>query len=144
LPNIASVPTPTQNNNFNANEYIESSFDATSDNGYDINELNDDCIINLGLNQSFVELTAGTYDIYLIYKSASETVTYAVGEDSWAKLYIVNPNSTGVYEVPNMAAISSVKYYNLNGVESTQPMDGVNIRVTTYTDGTRHAVKALK
>jgi len=136
-------PAPTQNNNFNANEYIVSSFDATADNNYDISELNDGCIINVGPYQSFVELTAGTYDIYMIFKVVTSSDA-AVGEESNVKLYIVNPNSTGVYEVPNLATISSVKYYNLNGVESTQPMDGINIRVTTYSDGTRTAAKILK
>ena len=38
----------------------------------------------------------------------------------------------------------SVRYYNLAGVESATPFKGVNIRVTTYNDGTRTTVKVIK
>jgi hypothetical protein len=35
-------------------------------------------------------------------------------------------------------------YYNLAGVESAEPFKGVNIKVTTYCDGTRSSEKVLK
>ena len=40
--------------------------------------------------------------------------------------------------------VASVKYYNLAGIESDRPFDGVNIIVTTYTDGSRSSAKVLK
>lgn len=40
--------------------------------------------------------------------------------------------------------IANVCYYNLAGVESAEPQQGVNIKVTTYTDGTRSSEKVLK
>lgn len=40
--------------------------------------------------------------------------------------------------------VKMVRYYNTLGVESTTPFDGVNIIVTTFTDGTRAVVKAIK
>ena len=44
----------------------------------------------------------------------------------------------------NGKTISSVKYVNLAGVESDKPFDGVNIVVTTFTDGTKAATKVIK
>ena len=38
----------------------------------------------------------------------------------------------------------SVRYYNLAGVESSEPQQGVNIKVTTYSDGTRKSEKIAK
>ena len=38
----------------------------------------------------------------------------------------------------------SVRYYNLAGVESATPFKGVNIRVTTYNDGTHTTNKIIK
>ena len=40
--------------------------------------------------------------------------------------------------------IKGVRYYNLAGVESAEPQQGVNIKVTTYSDGTRTSEKVLK
>ena len=40
--------------------------------------------------------------------------------------------------------VKSVRYYNIAGIESNQPLDGVNIVVTTYTDGTTATSKLMK
>ncbi len=40
--------------------------------------------------------------------------------------------------------VKSVRYYNLAGVESAQPVKGVNIRVTTYSDGTTKSEKIVR
>ena len=37
----------------------------------------------------------------------------------------------------------SVRYYNLAGVESAEPQPGMNIKVTTYSDGTRKSEKVV-
>lgn len=37
-----------------------------------------------------------------------------------------------------------VRYYNLAGIESAEPFKGVNLKVTTYTDGTRTTEKIIK
>ena len=39
--------------------------------------------------------------------------------------------------------VSGVKYYNLAGVECVEPQDGINIKVTTYSDGTRKSEKVV-
>ena len=40
--------------------------------------------------------------------------------------------------------VAGVRYYNLAGVENTELQQGVNIKVTTYNDGTRSSEKVLK
>ena len=40
--------------------------------------------------------------------------------------------------------VAGVRYYNLLGVESAEPFQGVNVVVTTYTDGTRQARKVIR
>ncbi len=44
---------------------------------------------------------------------------------------------TGIEDIVAAAGVTSVKYYNLAGVESSTPHTGMNIVVTTHTDGTR-------
>lgn len=56
-------------------------------------------------------------------------------------------NVTAVREikvVPTSKDIVSVRYYNLMGVDSDKPFDGINIVVTTYSDGSRTSKKILR
>ena len=53
-------------------------------------------------------------------------------------------NVTTVKEVKTELTIVKVNYYNLMGVESSQPFDGINIVVTTYSDGSRTSQKILR
>lgn len=50
----------------------------------------------------------------------------------------------GVDDVEKSKTITSVKYYNLAGVDSAEPQDGVSIKVTTYSDGTRSSEKIVR
>ena len=50
----------------------------------------------------------------------------------------------GVEEVEKDKSVASVRYYNLAGVESAQPVKGVNIKVTTYSDGTTKSEKIMR
>ena len=52
--------------------------------------------------------------------------------------------ATGVNDVNSAKEVKGVSYFNMMGVESAQPFDGVNIMVTTYTDGTKSATKVLR
>ena len=52
--------------------------------------------------------------------------------------------ATGVNDVNSTKEVKGVSYFNMMGVESAQPFDGVNIMVTTYTDGTSSAAKVLR
>ena len=70
-------------------------------------------------------------------------VVYPVGFDPTNEANIVT-------RIENVAvdgtgkAVAGVKYYNLAGIESDRPFEGVNIIVTTYTDGSRSSSKVLK
>jgi hypothetical protein len=53
-------------------------------------------------------------------------------------------NLTAVNDIMAGKVIESVRYYNIMGVESAEPFEGVNIVVTRYTDGSISTVKILK
>ena len=50
---------------------------------------------------------------------------------------------SGVNELANGKTVANVRYFNVAGQEMAQP-SGMTIQVTTYTDGTRSAVKVVK
>ena len=57
-----------------------------------------------------------------------------------AELY----GSNAVVENLAQKTVSNVKYYNVAGMESNVPFEGVNIMVTTYNDGTTSTSKVIK
>lgn len=61
-----------------------------------------------------------------------------------AAIKAIPRDATGIEEIGNAKAVESVKYFNVAGVESDKPFDGVSIMVKTYTDGTRAASKVVK
>ena len=83
---------------------------------------------------------AGTYKVTLlreqIAKDPLSGVKIVVSKEN-------DPTPTAVNDI-NAKSVAGVKYYNLAGVESNKPFDGVNIMVTTYTDGTKAAAKVIK
>ena len=52
--------------------------------------------------------------------------------------------SSDVVETVGEKAIKSVKYYNVAGMESNEPFEGVNIKVVNYNDGTNSTSKIVK
>lgn len=56
----------------------------------------------------------------------------------------VPPVPTAVDDVTAAKVVASVKYVNLAGQVSDSAFDGVNIVVTTYTDGTTRSEKMMK
>ncbi len=52
--------------------------------------------------------------------------------------------TTGVEDVNAEKTVAGVVYYNLLGAASDRPFEGVNVVVTTYTDGTKSSKKILK
>ena len=58
--------------------------------------------------------------------------------------FTIKVDPVGVKDVNANKAVAGVKYYNIAGVESDRPFDGVNVVVTTYTDGTKAASKVIK
>ena len=53
-------------------------------------------------------------------------------------------DATAVEHVTADKEIASVRYVNVAGQQSETPFDGVNIVITTYTDGTISTVKVMK
>ena len=52
--------------------------------------------------------------------------------------------ATGVEDVNAEKTVAGVVYYNLLGAASDRPFEGVNVVVTTYTDGTKSSKKIIK
>ena len=52
--------------------------------------------------------------------------------------------STAVVENLAQKTVNNVKYFNVAGMESNVPFEGVNIMVTTYNDGTTSTCKVIK
>lgn len=51
--------------------------------------------------------------------------------------------TTAISEVSSAKKAKAIRYYNTLGTESFHPFKGINIMVTTHTDGTSNAVKVL-
>lgn len=58
-------------------------------------------------------------------------------------LYDMASQFAEITTVADGKQVSGVKYYNLAGVECVEPQDGINIKVTTYSDGTRSSEKVV-
>lgn len=52
--------------------------------------------------------------------------------------------TTGVETLATDKAVKSVRYFNLQGAELSEAAQGMNIIVTTYTDGTQNSIKVIK
>ena len=65
----------------------------------------------------------------------------AVRLDAFA---ITANNPTALDEMNAGKTIASIKYFNLAGQQMTELTDGVNLVVTTYTDGTRTTSKVIR
>lgn len=68
------------------------------------------------------------------------------GGTDWGPLVSApsNQTQTGVEDVETTKTVAGVKYVNLAGQMSETAFSGVNIVVTTYTDGTTSTVKVIK
>lgn len=59
-------------------------------------------------------------------------------------LTLTGSTPTGVEATRAAKTVASVTYYNLAGQPSPRPYNGLNLKVTTYTDGTRTTQKLLR
>ena len=69
-------------------------------------------------------------------------------DDSWTN-YIIYPisieeSTTAVRDIDTAKAVESVRYVNVAGLMSDKPFDGMNIVVTTYSDGSVKSHKLVK
>ena len=66
------------------------------------------------------------------------------GQTQYVKLNVVVDTATNVKEVSVHGDVLSVTYYNVSGMRSDKPFDGVNMVVTRYTDGTTSMTKIIR
>lgn len=93
---------------------------------------------NLGGGRVAIEINAEpqrTIGVKSFY-AGGDTVT----ESEMGLFYI---GQSGVSDI-QAKAVAGVRYYNLSGQSSDKPFDGINIVVTTHTDGTTTATKVIK
>jgi len=80
---------------------------------------------------------------YTVYAGDKARGTFTF-DNIYTDINLVINNITAVEDVNAQKSIASVAYYNMAGQMSAQPVQGVNIVVTTYTDGTRTTAKVVK
>lgn len=77
--------------------------------------------------------------------SKIETISISATKRAYVQsIEVIYDEATSVEDATAEKTVAGVKYYNLAGVESTTAFDGVNVKVITYTDGTKEAVKVIK
>lgn len=78
---------------------------------------------------------------------ADPTYVALYGEPAEAELLATNGDGgivTGINGVDASKAVQSVRFVNVAGQMSDKPFEGMNIMVTTYTDGTTATAKVIK
>ena len=103
--------------------------------------------IDLSLNSTQIPPTTGkAYNFDAIIRMVEPTRAEGLGNSNNYKVYPINLTDDVITAVTDVAGktVAGVKYYNLAGMESDRPFEGVNIIVTTYTDGSRSSAKVLK
>lgn len=94
------------------------------------------------------ELTDGAVYSFEALVKEEAVPSHVIGASTKFMVYPLNLDAnkvaTGVNDVNSAKEVKGVSYFNMMGVESAQPFDGVNIMVTTYTDGTQSAAKVLR
>ena len=98
---------------------------------------------------TFEQYGSQNYYLHFYNKNGEEVGEQILLESNYwfPAMVMVAPTSqstTGISEATAHKSVASVKYVNLAGVSSSEPFSGVNIVVTTYTDGTQSAVKVIK
>lgn len=104
--------------------------------------------VDYSLNVDNPELTDGAVYSFEALVKEEAVPSHVIGASTKFRVYPLdldaNKVATGVNDVNSAKEVKGVSYFNMMGVESAQPFDGVNIMVTTYTDGTQSATKVLR
>ena len=75
---------------------------------------------------------------------ATITATSASNPNVKASVKVTATNVTAITTVEGEKTVSSVRYYNVAGMESDVPFKGMNIVVRTYSDGSRTSEKMIR
>ncbi len=94
-------------------------------------------------NETTAAQYASAYGDDDISPSSSRTAKYTVypirlNDDMATAIETITPDKAS-----GMRSLKSTRYYNMMGVESSTPFQGVNIIVKEYTDGSRESSKAI-
>ena len=88
-----------------------------------------------------------TQDCSITVTNGNESATAEMNFGSNANDIIVNVVTSPVTAIENVNAgktVASVSYYDLTGRMSNEPINGVNVMITRYTDGTASVVKMVR
>ena len=98
--------------------------------------------------ETFVDYSSQNYYLHIYNKDGEE-----VGEQIqltkgyWFPAMVMfakaEQTPTGITDANAEKAVASVKYFNISGMSSNEPFEGLNIVVTNYTDGSQSAVKKM-
>ncbi len=87
-------------------------------------------------------------EVESVYFTLNSTDSGAYGMNTAAYFcmdkFQVNDTPTAISTVASSKEVAGKKYVNLAGVESATPFQGVNIEITTYTDGTHSTTKTVR
>ncbi len=96
-----------------------------------------------GLFGAFDTHPIADYRVRAYYK-AQDSDTYYVVDKIFSVVWGDEGVVTGIHDIAAVNNVASVRYYNLAGHSSTVPFSGVNIVVTTFTDGSKTTQKVIK
>jgi hypothetical protein len=93
---------------------------------------------------------AHDFHALIVRKPTSNMFTATPSDDASSASYGIYPldlpsggHPTAVTEVSAGRTVKGVSYFNIMGMESSKPFQGVNIVVTRYTDGTTSTAKVI-
>lgn len=113
----------------------------------------------IGVSSSMASFAGNEGVVMSVTVTANEEFDAQDAELAFANVVLVTPKheaylaadaraklneGTGVEQIVNDREVANVRYINVAGQESDAPFKGVNIVVTTYTDGTTTTTKILK
>ena len=123
------------------------------------NELESNVYTLIGLSMDMACFKGEDGNVLRMTVVADDSFSPSNAEVELANIVLVTPRSegflandalgrildgSGVEQVNADSQIAAVRYINVAGQESSKPFDGVNIVVTTYTDGTTSTMKIMK
>ncbi len=125
-------------------------FSVPAGEGANEHRFNGEFEVNMSMNSNptFSPTTGKAYKFEAIVRRIESTGgnTLRANKSNDYIVYPLNLSDDVVTGINNVTGktVAGVKYYNLAGMESDRPFEGVNIIVTTYTDGSRSSAKVLK
>ena len=102
-------------------------------------------LINSDMLETPITLIEGAN--FRVEEAGNYNITVAEAESKGVQeplVMTIKKNTPEAIEAINMENVKAVRYYNVAGVESLTPFQGVNIVVREMTDGTKNVTKMIK